>query len=385
MLEPIKRRKKLFVPLACLLLLVGGAFIYLHFFRQPPPLEERFVVEKLPAPVASPEATPSITLAQPGEKALLSQTRVAYQTFNNCGPATLSMILSYYGINKSQKELGDEMRPYQYPKGDNDDKTIFPTEFVAWVEKFGLEAIYRPNGSLELLKLFLANEIPVVVKTWLRPNEDIGHFRIIRGFDEGAKVLIDDDSYFGPNRRLSYFDFMSMWQPFNYGYIPVYKPEKEEIVKAVLGQDQDSEVAYWKAVNRAQKESQLDPNNIYPIFNLSTSYYHVGEYEKSVTEFEKVESRLPRRMLWYQIEPILAYFELARNKLVYKELGNYDRVFEISNWLFDHGNRAFSELYQIRGEIYLEKGDKEAAKREFELALQYNKNFQPAKDALQSL
>lgn len=375
MFKLVKRRKKLFASLVCLLLLIGGVFLYLRFFRPPPPLEEKFIVEKLPAPAVSPEASPSINLVQPREKALLPQTRVAYQTFNNCGPATLSMILSYYDIYKSQKELGDEMRPYQNPKGDNDDKTIFPHEFVTWVEKFGLKATYRPNGSLELLKLFLANEIPVVVKTWLRPNEDIGHFRIIRGFDEGAKVLIDDDSYFGPNRRLSYFDFMSMWQPFNYGYIPVYRPEKEEIVKAILGQEQDLEVAYWKAVNRAQKEAELDPENIYPIFNLSTSYYHVGEYEKSVAEFEKVESQLPRRMLWYQIEPILAY----------KELKDYDRVFEISNWLFEHGNQAFSELYQIRGEIYLEQGDKEAARREFELALEYNKNFQPAKEALLNL
>ena len=375
MLELVKRRKKLFASLACLLLLIGGGFLYLQFFRQPPPLEEKFVVEELPAPVASPEASPSITLAQPGERAFLPGTKIAYQTFNNCGPATLSMILSYFNIYKTQKELGDEMRPYQHSQGDNDDKTIFPYEFVAWVEKFGLKAIYLPNGSLELIKLFLANEIPVVVKTWLRPNEDIGHFRIIRGFDEGAKVLIDDDSYFGPNRRLSYFDFMSMWQPFNYAYIPVYKPEKEEIVMAILGQDKDPSVAYWKAINRAQKESQLDPDSVYPVYNLSTSYYHVGEYEKSVIEFEKVESRLPRRMIWYQIEPILAY----------KKLGNFDRVFEISNWLFEHGNRAFSELYQIRGEIYLEKGEKEAAKREFELALQYNKNFQPAKEAIQTL
>jgi len=267
------------------------------------------------------------------------------------------------------------MRPYQHLKGDNDDKTIFPHEFVAWVEKFGLKAIYRPNGSLQLIKLLTANGVPVVVKTWLRPNEDIGHFRIVRGFDEGAKVIIDDDSYFGPNRKIPYFDFMSMWQPFNYAYIPVYKPEKEEIVKAILGEDLDLKVVYQKAVERAKRETELDSENVYPIFNQAISYYHLDEYEKSVTEFEKVENRLPRRMLWYQIEPILAY----------KELKNYDRVFEISNWLFEHGNQAFSELYQIRGEIYLEKGDKEAAKREFELALEYNKNFQPAKEALSEL
>jgi len=123
------------------------------------------------------------------------------------------------------------------------------------------------------------------------------------------------------------------------------------------------------------KEVELDPESVYPIFNLATSYYHVAQYEDSIKYFEQVESRLPRRALWYQIEPILAY----------KELGNYDRVFQISNWLFENDNRAFSELYQIRGEIYLEKGDKEAARKEFELALKYNKNFQPAKDALQNL
>lgn len=369
----LKDKRLIFVAL--LLALIGGIFVYLHFFRQPPPLEEKFVVEEAPAPAEFPAVTPGIVLAQPGDKALLPGTKVAYQTFNNCGPATLSMVLSYYGISKSQKELADQMRPYQHPEGDNDDKTIFPEEFVTWVEKFGLKAIYRPNGSLQLIKLFLANGIPVVTKTWLRPDEDIGHFRIIRGFDEGTKALIDDDSYFGPNRRISYFQFMEMWQPFNYGYIPVYNSEKEEIVKAILGEDLDIKVAYQKTAQRAKKETELAPNNVYPLFNQVTSSYHLGEYQKSVAEFEKVESRLPRRMLWYQIEPILSY----------KELKNYDRVFQISNWIFEHGNRAFSELYQIRGEIYLEKGDKESARQEFELALKYNQNFESAKEALKNL
>jgi len=166
-----------------------------------------------------------------------------------------------------------------------------------------------------------------------------------------------------------------MWQPFNYVYIPVYRAEKEETVKAILGQEEDEEVAYWRAINRAKKEAELDPENVGPMFNLANSYYHVGRYEESVKYFEQVETQLPRRALWYQIEPILAY----------QELGNYDRVFQISDRLFEDGNRAFSELYQIRGEIYLEKGDKEAARREFELAVEYNKNFQPAKDALSQL
>ena len=33
-----------------------------------------------------------------------------FQTFNNCGPAALSMALSHYGIKKTQQELGNELR-----------------------------------------------------------------------------------------------------------------------------------------------------------------------------------------------------------------------------------------------------------------------------------
>jgi tetratricopeptide (TPR) repeat protein len=264
------------------------------------------------------------------------------------------------------------MRPYQHPKGDNDDKTVFYEEFVTMIEKFGLKSLVRPAGSLDLLKLFVANGVPVVVKTRLKPKEDSAHYRIIRGFEENAKILIVDDSYFGGNRRIPYFELMEMWQPFGYHYLPVYPEEKEPIVKAILGQNLDEKFAWGQARDRALEESQLDPESVHPIFNLSVAYYHLGDYQRSVAEFEKIESRLTKRALWYQIEPILAY----------RQLKNHDRVFALSDRLFENGNRAFSELYQLRGEIYLAKGDKEAARREFELALKYHKGFKPAEEAL---
>ena len=285
------------------------------------------------------------------------------------------MILSFYGISKTQKELGEQLRPYQHPAGDNDDKTVSPQEFVKAVEGFGLKALYRPNGSIDLLKLFLSNNIPVVVKTLFKRAEDSAHFRVVRGFDEEKQVVIVDDSYFGPNKKISYFEFLGIWQPFNYVYIPVYKTDKQEIVETILGQEIDQEVAYWRSINRAQKEIEKDPNNVWPAFNLANSYYQVGQLDKCVAQFEKIESQLPRRALWYQIEPILAY----------QKLGNDDRVFEIINRILNDDNLAFSELYQIRGEIYLGQGNKQVAKKEFELALKYNHNFKPAQKILESL
>lgn len=374
--QVIKRKAILLMVLFAAL--IGGGYFYISN-RQGPSLETKFVQETRKQDreekVTEENGWKEIQLKEPGEYVLLNETKQAYQTFNNCGPATLSMILSYYGVYVSQKELGDKMRPYQNPKGDNDDKTIFTYEFAEWIEKYGLRAKKRVNGDIELLKLFLANEIPIVVKTWLRVDEDIGHFRIVRGFDEAKGVIIQGDSYHGPNKKIPYFDLLLMWQPFNYDYIVVYKEDQEEIVMAILGEEKDENVAYQNALEKAKKERNLDPQNIYPVFNFSTANYHLGNYEESVRAFEEVESRLPKRMLWYQIEPIRSYFEL----------GDYSRVLQIIDRVLNTGNRAFSELYQIRGEVYLAKGEKEKVKEQFELALFYNKNFSEAKISLEKL
>lgn len=367
--------RKTLVLITVLVLTSLAGLLYLSN-RSRPPLETKFVQKQTATPVLeAPRQIPKVEVKKPGNYALLDNPRHTYQTFNNCGPATLSMILSWLGKNVSQKELGEAMRPYQIPSGDNDDKTIFTYEFVDWAKKYGFEAVGRVNGDIELLKTFTANGIPVVVKTWLHVSEDIGHFRIVRGFDEDKQVVIQDDSYEGPNKKVSYFDFLSMWQPFNYSYIIVYSNEQKSLVEAIIGEELSEIVTWQNSLIRSQKESELDPENVYPIFNISAAFYHLGEYQKSVGAFEKVEKRLPKRMLWYQIEPILSY----------QRLEDYNRVFQITDNVLNNGNRAYSELYQIRGEIYLSQGNSQSAKQQFELALQYNKNFEPAKSSLKNL
>lgn len=379
------KRKLLILAIIALILGLGTYTVS----KKRPPIETKFVqpsAQRASMPQEEKGSEPineKVTVKTPGDNALLENpkhtyrgaTSFAYQTFNNCGPATLSMMLSWYGLNVSQKELGDKMRPYQNPEGDNDDKTIFTYEFVKWGKKYGFNAMDRRNGDITLLKTFTANGIPVVVKTWLNVNDDIGHFRIVRGYDEGRKVIIQDDSYHGPNKQIPYFDFLSMWQPFNYDYMIIYKDVQKDLVEAILGEELNEQAAWRNALIRAQKEAELDPENVYPWFNIATAFYHLADFQKSVEAFERVEIRLPRRMLWYQIEPIMAY----------KELGNFERVFQITDYLFNNGNRAFSELYQLRGEIYLSQGDKEKAREQFELAILYNQNFEVAKRALENL
>ena len=373
----MKKLLLIFVPI--ILIGIGATYLLL---QKRPPIETKFVQNNREQETrdgvqegGEDLKDSEIVINKPGNYALLENPNHTYQTFNNCGPATLSMILSWYGQEVSQRELGDKMRPYQNSDGDNDDKTIFTYEFVDWANVYGFEAIDKVNGDIELLKTFTANGIPVVVKTWLHVGDDIGHFRIVRGFDEERQIIIQDDSYEGPNKKISYFDFLSMWQPFNYAYIIVYTPEQKDLVEGIVGEESKENVDWQNALIRAQKEAELDPENVYPHFNMSTSYYHLGDYQKSAEAFERVENRLPRRMLWYQIEPIQAYVEL----------GNYNRAFQISDNIIANGNRAFSELYQLRGEYYLSIGDDITAKEQFELAILFNENFEAAKISLESL
>ena len=54
--------------------------------------------------------TIGVIIKNPQEAFELPTAKWIPQTFNNCGPASLSMLFSYYGINKSQKELGQEFK-----------------------------------------------------------------------------------------------------------------------------------------------------------------------------------------------------------------------------------------------------------------------------------
>lgn len=285
------------------------------------------------------------------------------------------MTLRFYGINVNQTELGQALRPYQVANGDNDDKSVTLDELAEKAKEYGLIPFRRPNGNIEKIKLFITYDIPVIAKTWTKVDEDIGHYRVVKGYDDSDGEIIQDDSLQNKNLRFSYSEFNAMWKKFNYEYLVLVPQDKKEIAEKILGEDADFKKAWQNAVNHTQDELQKDPDDIYARFNLSVAFYNVGNFKQSVEEFEKVENSLPFRTLWYQIEPIQAYYRL----------GNYDRVFAITDKILNTFNRAFSELYILRGNIYLKQGDKQAAKTEFEKAILYNQNLKEAQDALNSL
>jgi hypothetical protein len=359
--------------------IILGIAVFIFFLKtfavEKPPSEKLINPLTLVTTFPTITPTPTITLlTPPSYKVLDNKGYHVFQTFNNCGPAALSMALSFYDIDVSQKELGDALRPYQNPQGDNDDKSVTLAELAEKAAEFGLVPYHRPGGTIQRVKQFIAYDIPVITRTLLKSDDDIGHYRVVKGYDDQGQ-LIQDDSLQGKNLTYSYDEFDELWKPYGYEYLVLVPGDKKEIAEALLGEDVDAQSAWSRAVDGFNRKLSENPDDVFARFNLSVAYYHIGEFRKSAQAFEAVENRLSFRTLWYQIEPILSFYELE----------DYDRVFQITDRVLQRYNRAFSELYLLRGEIYKRRGENEFARSEFQKAVFYNKNLSEAQEALSSL
>jgi len=296
------------------------------------------------------------------EKKTLSGGTHTFQSFNNCGPASLSMAFSYYGIALSQAELGRQLRPYQNTIGDNDDKSVTLAEMAEVASNQGFVAYHRPGGNEELVKRLISEGWPVISRTWLKPDDDIGHYRVIKGYDEVTKEFIQDDSLQGKDIRYSYSSFNRLWQAFNYEFLVLVPENKQAAAEAILGGTADPKQSWEEALELADTQLRSDSRDVYAQFNRSVALYHLGRYSESVEAFTAVSSRLPSRMLWYQIEPLLAYYQLQE----------YAMVLSLSEDILINENRAFSELHQLRGLIFTRQGDMVQAAEAFKAARIYN-------------
>jgi tetratricopeptide (TPR) repeat protein len=276
-------------------------------------------------PSALPTASPSPTLAPtpiPGQ-VLLNGITHEYQQMNNCGPATLAMMLTYWGWQGDQRDTRRYLRPNF---ADVDDKNVNPSEMVSYIEsQTELEALVRVGGNIETLKRLLAAGFPVIVeKGFQPPKEDwMGHYEVLNGYDDGLGRFITQDSYIMPDFPVPYGDISERWwRDFNGIYLVAYPPEREAELLTILGPDADPAENYRRAADNAVIEAeQLSGRDLFfTWFNLGSSLVGLENYPEAAQAFDQAfavyaslpERERPWRALWYRHEPYAAYYHTGR-------------------------------------------------------------------------
>lgn len=365
---------------------------------QPTEATEEAIIEIEPSPTATLQstATPPPT-AEPTEETQADSAAVAVsipqrpinkiltgfthvqQTWNNCGPANITMALSYYGWREDQSVAASFLKP------DRQDKNVNPGEMVAFVnEQTGVRAITRIGGSLDLLKDLLIAGFPVIIETGYMPEgyDWIGHYQTVVGYDDFEDMIYLYDSYLGSGEngnglRESYASVDENWKHFNRTFIVVYEQPRENEVSIILGELADPMQAAEHALAVAQEEARNNRTDVFAWFNIGTAFTKLGRYEEAAAAYDQTLrlGTLPWRMPWYQFGPFEAYFNAER----------YDDVMALVNSNLTNGAQYVEETHYWQGRVHEARGNRQDAINSFTRALQHNPRYETARQARDAL
>lgn len=134
-----------------------------------------------------------------------------------CGPAALKIVLNYYGIEKSEKELA-KMAGWDKNLGIDDNGIKKATESL------GFKVKIKNNSDFKDIEKWLDKKVPVIVNWFTKGRQDYsesevadGHYSVVTGLDD--KFIYLQDPEIGKIRKLKRKDFMRVWFDFKGEYI----------------------------------------------------------------------------------------------------------------------------------------------------------------------
>lgn len=297
-----------------------------------------------------------------------------YQGWNNCGPATLTMALTYFGYPNDQYPAAQWLKP------NSEDKNVSPSQLVDYVNNHlagDVRALVRYGGTMDRLRALIASNFPVMIESGYDPEgQDLGwmgHYLLVSGYDDGRQQIITQDSYIGPNTAYSYSHVAEYWKHFDYLYVVLYPPARESELMALLGDDADVNQNEYNALVRATQDAQINQQDAFSWFNIGTNYALLGDYPRSASAFDIARQiGLPWRMMWYQFEPFEAYLHVGR----------YQDVIDLARAnLNDGGGQYVEETYYYGGLAREALGERDRALDNLNGAISFNPNFAPAREA----
>jgi len=145
-----------------------------------------------------------------------------------CGPASLKIVLGYYGVNKSEKEIA-ELTGATKILGTN------ANSLTRVAKQLGFKVVVKNNSNFTDIEKWLAKGVPPIVDWFTRGRQDYsdtnvadGHYSVVCGI--GDEYIYLQDSEIGGIRKIKKDDFERVWFDFSGEFI---KPE-ELIIRQII-------------------------------------------------------------------------------------------------------------------------------------------------------
>ncbi|MBI5681691.1 MAG: PA2778 family cysteine peptidase, partial [Deltaproteobacteria bacterium] len=191
-----------------------------------------------------------------------------------CGPASLAMVMNFYGMKISQDAVAKGIYLKKL-------KGTLNTDLLVYAREKGFHARYY-SGSIDDIKMNVSKNMPLILLLNLGLDiYPIYHYMVVVGFHD-EKGFIIAHSGKEEEKIFSYKELIRAWEKTSFGTLLVSPPEKigQDTLSASghaeIGVIYESKGENDLAVSEYKKAIQKDPNYALAYFNLGNIYLKKG-------------------------------------------------------------------------------------------------------------
>ena len=134
--------------------------------------------------------------------AVLQGIPLVRQGYNQCGPASPQMVLAYWGLGMDQAAIGALTKP--------DLRAYMRAAAIgSFASSVGLASTTVRGASLNVVRAFLAQGVPVIALSFFNTPGEVPHWRVVSGFDDRQSVVFVHDPLAG-YVAIRYADFETL-------------------------------------------------------------------------------------------------------------------------------------------------------------------------------
>ncbi|SMB91619.1 C39 family peptidase [Deinococcus hopiensis] len=159
---------------------------------------------------------------------VLSGMPLVRQTYNACGPASLTEVLAYFGVDMAMEDVSRLTRPTER-------SYMTAQAIVDFAPQVGMEARLFRGGTLNTVRAAIRNRLPLIaLQSHITTTQVIPHWRVVAGYDDAAQQVYLMDPLLG-YVRMGYADFLRVWADHQGQFAVMYPPDWRGTVKKVIG------------------------------------------------------------------------------------------------------------------------------------------------------